>query len=249
MNDLLNKIQSIQNNINKKIYPIQNAINDVCIKIQPALNKIDILREKIKVLYDEKSLTDEDLESYEQIEILNRSLKLSHIKKYQYFQKDTRARKLKLITLLKNINRNHIQKNNNDEYIYSFFYELFTSREHILSELTKIKSAQKKRNFLYKEYKILTSIPKEYQDIFNSKLHKNQVVQFLYLIHHDEYKDTESIRVIFSILFYDKKEQKSFDTKLNELEQATNNIDFSIYHDFLQYVYLLTPEPFGHSAD
>ncbi|HIP19753.1 MAG TPA: hypothetical protein EYG70_01360 [Sulfurimonas sp.] len=236
VNAILNQIETIKSNMNKKIQPFQDSINSVQRTIDLFQERIRPIQEKMKVIYAEKSLTDEGLETFEQIEILNHSLELSDIKKYTYFEKNTRNRKLEFITLLKNINRNHIQKDTNDNYVYSFINELFTSREDILTKLKEIKADQKKFNYLNKKYSIKAT--KEYQKISNSTLHRNQVKQFLYLMHHDEYKDIDSIRVIFSILFYDVKEQKSFTTKLNGLEKATNNVDFYIYNDFLQYIYL-----------
>lgn len=204
---LNNSIELLEKNINENF---NNKIN-----IFPKTNKysnqmkkiLDNFKEKINI---SKEFDDED-------------------KNYNY--------EVKIINLLKKLNRNHILKYENKEF-YPFIYDIFTTYNYICFEISKATIIINKINELnnYGKFEITD---RKIEDIIKIKsiFSINQLKFLLYILFSENINSIKEYKLLMQLLLYKNDEQKDpfNDKKINgflkKLDDITENT-ITVYKHF-----------------
>lgn len=208
---------------------------------------------KFHQFYKENSLKDDNFSTNKKTEILSYTyikIEQSFIIKEKpvididpnrndYVRLDDEDKILLVLNLLKSLNRNHIKKDKNDKFYYSFIYEIYKNKFVLYQKLDEYQKDIKYFNTLKNKYPNIKA-DEQLQTIidFYSIVKKNNINHFLFetakILFEDKY--IKELETLFSILFYldikNRYIQKNILTN-NEFK----NIDALFLGDFLDEVY------------
>jgi hypothetical protein len=143
------------------------------------------------------------------------------------------------LSILVILDRNHLKKDKEDNFYYSFIYEIFTNQLKLQKKIDEYKVDVKCFKHLQKKYKDIKAV-EELQTVidFYSIVKRNNVNHFLFEIIKELFEDNKrkKLEKLFGILFYYNENTKSLtNNKLTDNE--FDNIDALFLADFFDSVY------------
>jgi len=213
--DILNKLHTINNNLNRKMQPIYDYAKSL-------------------------SLKDTELSTNEKLKSLQTTLeKYVEVKNNPYLNttndKEKEENQIYFIQLLERLNRNNLTKNNH----YRYIIDLYERRKDMSKYLKKIRNDKDTFINLSKKYNLSASTEMEELINFTTVIGERQIIPLLYMFEKDDDEmNNRDLKSLFSILFFGTKMQYTFYKNIDSLEIKLENARYDFFEKLQTDTYL-----------